>query len=97
MPDYIELHARSAFSFLRGASSPERLMQRAAELALPALAVCDRDGVYGSPRAFQAGKEAGVRAIVGSELTMEDGSVQPVLVRSRSGYQNLTRRAFRWP
>ena len=66
-------------------------MQRAGELGLPALALCDRDGVYGSPRAFQAGKEHGVRAIVGSELTMEDGSVLPVLVRTRAGYQNLCR------
>ncbi|HAV61710.1 MAG TPA: error-prone DNA polymerase [Verrucomicrobiales bacterium] len=88
---YIELHARSAFSFLRGASGPERLMERAAELALPSVAVCDRDGVYGSPRAFQTGKEHGVRAIVGAELTLEDGTVLPVLVRNRAGYQNLSR------
>jgi len=88
---YIELHARSAFSFLRGSSSPEHLAYTAAELDLPALALCDRDGVFGAPRFYTAAREAGVRPLVGSELTMEDGTVVPVLVRSRTGYQNLCR------
>src|SRR5215211_1252086 len=88
---YVELHSRSAFSFLRGASLPEQLAQTAAEFAMPAMALCDRDGVYGAPRFFTAAKDAGTRAIVGSELTMEDGSVLPVLVESRTGYQNLCR------
>ena len=89
--DYIELHARSAFSFLRGASSPEALLDRAAALNLPAVALCDRDGVPGAPRFFAAAREKGVRALVGSELTMSDGSALPVLVASRVGYQNLCR------
>jgi error-prone DNA polymerase len=88
---YVELHSRSAFSFLRGASLPEQLAQTAAGFAMPAMALCDRDGVYGAPRFFTAAKEAGIRAIVGSELTLEDGSVLPVLVESRTGYQNLCR------
>ncbi len=88
---YIELHARSAFSFLRGGSLPEQLAERAAELEIPALAVCDRDGVYGAPRLHKTASAAGVRAIVGSELTMEDGHILPVLVESRTGYQNLCR------
>ena len=87
--DYVELHARSAFSFLRGASLPEHLAKRAAKLKMPAIAVCDRDGVYGAPRAYGKASEAGIRAIVGAELTMEDGAVLPVLVESRTGYQNL--------
>ena len=86
---YVELHARSACSFLRGASHAEALAARAAELALPAVALCDRDGVYGAARFFSAAKEHGLRAIVGAELTMEDGSVVPVLVESREGYRNL--------
>src|SRR5258705_8366639 len=86
---YIELHSRSAFSFLRGASLPEQLAARAAELNYPAMALCDRDGVYGAPRFFAANREKGIRSIIGSELTMEDGSVLPVLVESRRGYQNL--------
>jgi error-prone DNA polymerase len=88
---YVELHARSAFSFLRGASHPEQLAEVAAQLNLPAMAVCDRDGFYGSPRFFKEANENNVRPIVGAELTMEDGSVLPLLVENRSGYQNLCR------
>jgi error-prone DNA polymerase len=87
--EYVELHARSACSFLRGASDPEALAVRAAELKLPAVAICDREGLYGAPRFFRAAKEAVVRPIVGAELAMEDGSVVPVLVASCEGYQNL--------
>jgi error-prone DNA polymerase len=87
--EYVELHARSACSFLRGASDPEALALGAAKLGLPAVAVCDREGVYGAPRFFRAANEVGVRPIVGAELTMDDGSVVPVLVASREGYQNL--------
>ncbi len=90
-PAYIELHARSAFSFLRGVSAPGALAARAAELHLPALAVCDRMGVYGAPRFFSAARELGVRAIIGAELAMDDGSALPVLVESRAGYRNLCR------
>src|SRR6202162_2972905 len=89
--NYIELHARSAFSFLRGSSSPEHLAFTAADLELQALALCDRDGVFGAPRFYAAARECGIRPIVGSELTMEEGSVLPVLVQSRNGYQNLCR------
>jgi error-prone DNA polymerase len=88
---YVELHARSAFSFLRGSSLPEHLVQAAAKQDLSAMALCDRNGVYGAPRFFSAAKEQGLRAIVGSELTLEDGSVLPVLVMNRIGYKNLCR------
>jgi error-prone DNA polymerase len=67
---YIELHTSSAFSFLRGASLPETLIERAAALGYPALALLDRDGVYGAPRFHQAAKAAGLRAIIGAELTV---------------------------
>lgn len=87
---FVELHARSAFSFLRGSSSPEDLVQYAHELGMNHIAITDRDGFYGSARAHYRAKElGGIRAIVGSELTMADGSVQPVLVATREGYQNL--------
>jgi error-prone DNA polymerase len=89
--EFVELHARSAFSFLRGASCPEQLARQAAVLGMPALALCDRDGVYGAPRLFATAKEHGLRAIVGAELSMLDGSVLPVLVENRTGYQNLCR------
>src|SRR5947209_14036219 len=88
---YVELHARSAFSFLRGASMPEQLAEAAGQLQMPAMALCDRDGVYGAPRFFAAAREHGVRPIIGSELMMEDGVVLPVLVQTRTGYQNLCR------
>ncbi len=89
MNTYIELHACSAFSFLRGASFPEQLAERAAQLGLPALALLDRNGVYGAQRFSAACREQGVRAIIGSALTMADGTILPVLVEDRIGYQNL--------
>ncbi len=100
---YIELHAASAFSFLDGASTPEALVQRAAELGYPALALLDRDGLYGAPRFHQAAKKAGLRAIVGAELTVRSGGRDgasprpprlwrlPVLVASHEGYRRLCR------
>ncbi len=88
---YIELHANSAFSFLRGASLPEQLAERAAELGMPAIALLDRDGLYGAPRFYAACREHGIRPIIGAELTMEDSTILPVLVESRTGYRNLSR------
>ena len=67
---YIELHASSAFSFLDGASLPEALVERAAALGYSALALLDRDGVYGAPRFHLAARKAGLKAIVGAELTL---------------------------
>jgi error-prone DNA polymerase len=88
---YTELHARSAFSFLRGSSSPEHLAFTAADLGLPAIALCDRDGLFGAPRFYTAAQECGIKPIVGSELTLSDGTILPILVQSRRGYQNLCR------
>src|SRR5690349_19480747 len=98
---YIELHASSAFSFLDGASLPEALIDRAAALGYPALALLDRDGVYGAPRFHVAAKKAGIKAIIGAELTIagsptiarsaEAAMRLPVLVESREGYRNLCR------
>ena len=59
--DYAELHAASAFSFLDGASLPEDLVERAAALELPAVALVDANGVYGAPRFYQAAKQAGIK------------------------------------
>src|SRR5437588_9796465 len=71
---YVELHCASAFSFLQGASLPEILIDRAADLGYPALALLDRDGVYGAPRFHKAALSAGVRPIIGSELTLNLGA-----------------------
>src|SRR3984893_5626455 len=86
---YVELHACSAFSFLRGGSFPEQLAETAAELQMPALALLDRDGVYGVQRFSVAAREQKSRPIIGCELTMEDGGILPVLVENRTGYRNL--------
>src|SRR5438477_2911642 len=86
---YVELHACSAFSFLRGGSFPEQLAQTAAELEMPALALLDRDGVYGTQRFSAAARESGIRPIIGCELSMADGTTLPVLVENRTGYKNL--------
>jgi error-prone DNA polymerase len=118
---YIELHARSAFSFLEGASVPEELIAAASAFEMPAMALLDRDGVYGSPRFHMAGKKNGIKAHIGAEITVlnpvqsqkldkaEDFGLWtldfgqknssappetfsiPLLVRNRTGYQNLCR------
>jgi error-prone DNA polymerase len=89
---YIELHAASAFSFLQGASLPEALVERAAALGYPAMALLDADGVYGAPRFHKAATKAGLRAIIGAELTLEGGRPRlSVLVQSAEGYRNLCR------
>ena len=115
---FIELHSRSAFSFLEGTSLPEDLIAMCAHLNMPAMALLDRDGVYGAPRFYMAAKKAGIKAHLGAEITCEfsprshrdtekkikpsvsnssvplclRGEVRlPLLVSSRSGYQNLCR------
>jgi error-prone DNA polymerase len=124
---YIELHSRSAFSFLEGASLPESLVAACANLNMPAMALLDCDGVYGSPRFHMAAKKAKIKAHIGAEVTCDNFSSQrhrvtkkiknhrskdssvsepalsiaegclsgefrlPLLVSSRTGYQNLCR------
>jgi error-prone DNA polymerase len=86
---YIELHTASAFSFLQGASLPEALVDRAADLGYSTLALLDRDGVYGAPRFHKAALAAGIRPIIGAELTIggtgragqaggDPGSIPPI-------------------
>src|SRR5579862_4584751 len=89
--DYNELRARSAFSFLEGATTPEDLAARAAELGYSAMALGDRDGLYAAPRFYAAAKAAGIRQIVGAELTLDDNSRLYVLAPDRKCYQNLCR------
>jgi len=88
---YIELHARSAFSFLEGASVPEEFVQVCAERGMPAMALLDRDGVYGAPRFHGAAKKRSLRAHVGAEVTSAAGWRYALLAQSRAGYQNLCR------
>jgi error-prone DNA polymerase len=88
---YVELHAHSAYSFLDGASLPEELAARAAELGHQALALTDHDGVYGSLEFAHAAKAFGVRPITGAEVTLDEGSHVTLLVESTRGYANLCR------
>ncbi len=88
---FVELHAQSAFSFLEGADLPETLVTEAARLGMGALALVDRDGLYGAPRFHRAATAAGLTPIIGSEVTLEDGSRLPLLVEDRTGYRNLSR------
>src|SRR5205809_4461616 len=111
MTDYIELHARSAFSFLEGASTPEELIAACKELKMPAMALLDRDGLYGAPRFHLAANKLDITAHIGAELSVQsptskvqsqqtdvgrkrrasDVFTLPLLVRNRTGYQNLCR------
>jgi error-prone DNA polymerase len=88
---YVELHCHSAYSFLDGASQPEELAARAAELGYEALALTDHDGVYGSLEFAQAAKDFGVRPITGAEVTLSGGAHVTLLVESSRGYSNLCR------
>ncbi len=88
---YVELHCHSSYSFLDGASQPEELAARAAELGYEALALTDHDGVYGSLEFAHAAKALGVRPITGAEVTLDGGAHVTLLVESRRGYGNLCR------
>jgi error-prone DNA polymerase len=94
--EYIELHARSAFSFLEGASVPEEIVDTCMKAGMPAVALLDRDGVYGAPRFHVAAKKCGIKAHIGAEITVDLGNRKspalvtlPLLVQNRRGYQNL--------
>src|SRR2546425_13107718 len=73
---FIELHSRSAFSFLEGTTLPEDLIATCAHLNMPAMALLDRDGVYGAPRFYMAAKKAGIRAHLGAEVTCQMADVR---------------------
>ncbi|HSP71082.1 MAG TPA: PHP domain-containing protein, partial [Gaiellaceae bacterium] len=98
---YVELHCHSAYSFLDGASQPEELAVRAAELGYEAVALTDHDGVYGSMEFAYAAKHLGVRALTGAEVTLGGvGSTEPpksggahvtLLAETSRGYANLCR------
>ena len=88
---FVHLHVHSPFSFLDGAASVEDLVRRAAALDMPALALTDHDNVSGAVRFVQACREAGIKPIIGCELTLESGFHLTVLAASPKGYANLCR------
>src|SRR6059036_2383291 len=91
MAGYVELDCHSAYSFLDGASQPEELAARAAELGYEALALTDHDGVYGSLEFAHAAKHFGIRPITGAEVTLTGGAHVTLLVEDARGYSNLCR------
>ena len=88
---YVELHCHSAFSFLDGASLPDDLVAAAQSLGYSALALTDRNGIYGSLAFAQAAKPLGLQAITGAEVTLTDGSHLTLLAETPQGYANLCR------
>jgi error-prone DNA polymerase len=91
MSSYVPLWCKSNFSFLEGASHPDELMEEAHRFGLTALALTDRDGVYGIVRAHVKARELGMRLIVGSQVTVKDESIIILLAQDRHGYANLCR------
>jgi error-prone DNA polymerase len=94
---YIELHASSAFSFLRAASVPETLVDRAALLGYPAVALLDRDGVSGAPRFHKAALAAGLRPLIGAELTLTGKSEERSEKFERKGQKSAVPSHFSLP
>src|SRR5688572_6270708 len=101
-PAYAELHCHSAYSWLDGASHPEKLAEEAARLGLQALAITDHDGMYGIVRFAEAARAVGVRTVFGAELSLalskpQNGEADPegahllVLARNPEGYASLSR------
>jgi error-prone DNA polymerase len=89
MDEYVPLWVKSNFSFLEGASHPDELVEQAHALGLPAVAITDRDGVYGIVRAHMRALELGVRVVIGAELTLVEGGRLVALCEDREGYGNL--------
>jgi error-prone DNA polymerase len=88
---YVELHCHSSFSLLDGASSPEALIEQAAALGYPTLALTDHDGLYGAVRFWQAAREWDIEPIIGAEVTFEDVGHLVLLAETQPGYANLCR------
>ncbi len=88
---FCELHTRSAFSFLSSGSQPESLVSRATDLGMNSVALLDRDTVAGAVRFHFEARERGIKPIIGAEITMDDGSLLPLVPMNLSGYQNLSR------
>src|SRR5690348_13639991 len=88
---YAEVWCKTNFSFLEGASHPDELVHRAAELGYHALAVTDRQSLAGIVRAHAAAKTANLKLLIGAEITPTDGAPLVLLAMNRAGYRNLSR------
>ncbi|HEX5477588.1 MAG TPA: PHP domain-containing protein, partial [Burkholderiales bacterium] len=90
LPEYAELHCLSNFSFLRGASHPEELVERAAALGYCALAITDECSLAGAVRAHVAAREHGLKLLLGTEIVLDDGLKLVLLAADRSSYGALS-------
>ena len=88
-PPYVPLWCKSNYSFLEGASHPEELVEACRRNGLPAMALTDRNGVYGIVRAHVQARQAGIHLIAGSQIGLRDGSEILLLAQNRKGYGNL--------
>jgi DNA-directed DNA polymerase III PolC len=88
---FVHLHTHSAFSFLYGTFTPETLVQRAKEMGFKAVALTDKNGLYGAIRFYKAARSAAIQPIFGSEITLLDGTSLILLAVSFEGYKNLCR------
>src|SRR5262245_7717435 len=88
---YAELRCRTNFSFLEGASHPDELVQRAAELGYAALAITDRNSLAGVVRAHVAAKQLGMKLLIGAEVTPDDAPAAILLATDRAAYGRLCR------
>src|SRR3989442_9215562 len=88
---YAELHCHSAYSFLDGASPPDEILAEAHRLGYPALALTDRNGIYGSLAFAYAAQPLGIQAITGAEVTLTGGGQLILLAETAQGYSNLCR------
>jgi len=91
MNNYVELHCHSNFSILDGASHPEDLVARASNIGIPALALTDHDGLYGIIPFYKACLAAGLKPVIGAEMTLKNGSHITLLAKNNRGYSNLCR------
>jgi error-prone DNA polymerase len=96
MNQYVELHARSAFSFLEGSSLPEELAAACARLGMPAMALLDTDGVYGAPRFHLAAQKAKIKAHIGADVTC-NSLHSVILAQSKDPYPQQSARSLGAP
>ncbi|MGI9952483.1 DNA polymerase III subunit alpha [Moorellaceae bacterium AZ2] len=89
--DFVHLHVHSCFSFLDGASFPEALVKRAAEMGMPALALTDHSNISGAPRFYRAAMQVGIKPIQGAEVVLEGGHHLTLIATGPQGYANLCR------
>jgi len=91
LKDFVHLHVHSPYSFLDGASSIERLLQKAKHLGMPAMAITDHNSLSGVIRFYDKAREMGIKPIIGAEVDVEDGYHLTLLAQDLKGYASLCR------